>query len=145
MNTWIEAPIRLKIFCGIDKQLQKQIEDEKSRWVAILERIMSIVFFLAGNNLAFRGSSETLYTPNNGNFYRLVQLLGKLDNVMTEHLRLVVNKETNVHYFSKRNQNELITLLGSEVRNNIMNMVKSTKYFSNIMDCTPDVSHVEQM
>lgn len=71
MHSWIEASIRLKNFCGIDKQLQKQIEDEKSRWVAILERLMSIVFFLAGNNLAFRGSSETLYIPNNGNFLGL--------------------------------------------------------------------------
>lgn len=123
MNSWIEASIRLKSFSGIDKQLQKQIGDEKSRWVAVLKRMMSIVFFLAGNNLAFRGSSEKLYTPNNGNFLGLVQLLGKFDNVMMEHLRRIVNKETNVHYFSKRIQNELITLLGSEVRNNVVNMV----------------------
>lgn len=56
-----------------------------------------------------------------------MQLLGKFDNVMMEHLRRIVNKETNVHYFSKRIQNELITLLGSEVRNIIVNMVKSAK------------------
>lgn len=147
MNSWIEASIRLKNFTGIDKHLQKQIEDEKSRWAAILERMMSIVFFLAGNNLSFRGSSgfETLYTPHNGNFLGLVQLLGKFDTVMMEHLRRVVHKETNVYYFSKRIQNELIGLLGSEVRKNILTMVKSAKYFSIILDCTPDVSHVEQL
>lgn len=147
VNNWIEASIRLKNFSGIDKHLQKQIESEKTRWVAILERMMSIVFFLASNNLSFRGSSgaETLYTPNNGNFLGLVQLLGKFDIVMMEHLRRVVNKETNVHYFGKRIQNELIGLLASEVRNNILSMVKSAKYFSIILDCTPDVSHVEQL
>ncbi|GBP29034.1 hypothetical protein EVAR_10850_1 [Eumeta japonica] len=84
-------------------------------------------------------------TPNNGNFLGLVQLLGKIDIVMMEHLRRVVNKETNVHYFGKRIQNELIGLLGSEVRNNILSMVKLAKYFSSILDCTPDVSHVEQL
>ncbi|GBP12616.1 hypothetical protein EVAR_10273_1 [Eumeta japonica] len=60
----IEASIRLKNSSGIDKHLQKQIESEKTRWVDILERMMSIVFLLASNNLSSPGS-ETLYTPNN--------------------------------------------------------------------------------
>ncbi|OWR51139.1 putative zinc finger MYM domain containing 1 [Danaus plexippus plexippus] len=80
-NSWIGVSYRLKNFNRIDKQLLKQIGEEKWRWTAILERMMSIVFFLAGNNLLFRGSSETLYTPNNGNFLGLVKLLGKLDDV----------------------------------------------------------------
>ncbi|XP_023210058.1 uncharacterized protein LOC111612994 [Centruroides sculpturatus] len=146
MHSWMEASNRLKHFSCIDKHLQKQIEDEKSRWVSILERMMSIVFFLAGNNLSFRGSSgcEALYTPNNGNFLGLVQLLGKFDSVMMEHLRRIVNKETYVHYFGKHIQNELIGLLGSEVQNKNLNRVKSS-YFSIILDCTPDVSRVEQL
>lgn len=104
MHNWIEESNRLKHFSGIDNNLQKQIEDEKSRWVAILERMMSLVLFLAGNNLSFRGSSgcENLYTPNNGNFLSLVQLLGIFDPIMMEHIRRIVNKETNVSYFSKR-------------------------------------------
>lgn len=81
VNSWIGVSYRLMNFSRIDKQLLKQIGEEKWRWTAILERMMSIVFFLAGNNLLFRGSSETLYTPNNGNFLGLVKLLGKLDDV----------------------------------------------------------------
>jgi hypothetical protein len=84
-------------------------------------------------------------TPNNGNFLGLVQLLGEFDPVIMEHLRRIVNKETNVHYFGKRIQNKLIGLLGTEVRNKISIMVKSAKYFSIILDCTPDISHVEQL
>lgn len=109
--------------------------------------MIEIVFFLAGNNLSFRGSTgyEILYSPKNGNFLGLVQLLGKFDHFMMEHLRHVVNKETNVYYFSKNIQNELIGLLESEVRNKSLTFVKSSKYFSIIMDCTPDISRVEQL
>lgn len=112
INSWIEALIWLKNFTGIDKYLRKQIEDEKLRWTANLERMISIVFFLASNNLSFTDSSasETLYTPDNGNCLCLVRLLRKHVILMMEHLRRVLYKETNVHYFGKCIQNELIGL-----------------------------------
>jgi hypothetical protein len=100
---------------------------------------------LAEHNLSFRGSSDKLNTPKNGNFLGLVQLLGKFDPVMIEHLRRVMHKETNHHYFSKNIQNEVIHLLGNEVRGQIISKIKKAKYFSVILDCTPDISHTEQM
>jgi hypothetical protein len=100
---------------------------------------------LAEHNLSFRGSSDKLNTPKNGNFLGLVQLLGKFDPVMTEHLRRVMHKETNHHYFSKNIQNEVIHLLSNEVRGQIVSKIKKAKYFSVILDCTPDISHTEQM
>ncbi|XP_026475844.1 uncharacterized protein LOC113381071 [Ctenocephalides felis] len=40
--------------------------------------------------MAFRGTSDKLYTPNYGKFLGLVQLLAKFDLVMQEHLRLAM-------------------------------------------------------
>lgn len=145
IEKWIETLKRLKLLSGIDKHLQRQIHDEKLRWTSILHRLIEIILFLSGRNLSFRGSSDKFNTLNNGNFLGLVELLSKFDSVMMEHLRRVINQETHVHYCSKMIQNELISLLAGEVRNKILSLLKEAKYFSIILDCTPDVSHIEQL
>lgn len=69
---------------------------------------------LAQHNLAFRGSSDKLFTKNNGNFLGLVELFGMFDDVMREHLRKVVKKETSDHYCGKTIQGEIITVLANK-------------------------------
>ncbi|XP_068989239.1 zinc finger MYM-type protein 1-like [Neodiprion pinetum] len=95
--------------------------------------------------MAFRGSSDKLYTPNNGKFLGLVQLLGKFDPVMEEHLKLATTGGISDHYCGKDIQNELIDLMGEKVTSEIISRVKNAKYYSIIADCTPDISHVEQL
>jgi len=100
---------------------------------------------LSGRGLAFRGSSDRLFTAQNGNFLGLVELWGKYDDDLKEHLRRVLAKEISYHYCSKRIQDELLELLAKLVQETILSGVKKAKYFAVILDCTPDVNHKEPM
>ncbi|XP_033225949.1 52 kDa repressor of the inhibitor of the protein kinase-like [Belonocnema kinseyi] len=52
--------------------------------------------------MAFRGTSDTLYTPNNGKFLGLVQFLAKYDPVMQNHVTRAMNGDISDHYCVNR-------------------------------------------
>ena len=111
----------------------------------VLERLIDIALFLSERNLAFRGSEEVLGSPHNGNFLGIFELLARRDPILKELQDRIKNKNTKDHYLSPTIQNELIELLATEVEKENLQQLKLAKYFSIILDCTPDMSHHEQM
>jgi len=140
---WKSLENRLKNSQCIDDELQKAILLEKDRWRHILRIILDAILFCTKNNLAFRGSSTTVGNKHSGIFLNLIELLSKYDNILKLHLEN--HNKGAISYLSPKIQNEFICLLGQTVRNKILSKIKKAKYFSLLFDCTPDVSHNEQM
>lgn len=111
----------------------------------MLIRLIHITQYLAEHNMAFRGTSDKLYTPNNGNFLGLVQLLAKFDPIMEEHVKMAMKGDISDHYCGKNIQHELIEIMALKAKSEILSKVKKSKYYSIIADCTPDISHTEQL
>ena len=71
--------------------------------------------------------------------------MARRDLILKELQDRIKNKNTKDHYLSPTIQNELIELLATEVEKENLQQLKLAKYFSIILDCTPDMSHHEQM
>lgn len=145
MDAWRNLSQKLQTNTAIDQVNQDLIALEVNRWKEILRRLIAIVNYLAEHNLAFRGHSDKLFEAGNGNFLGQVQLMAQFDPVMREHLRRIQAKQLSDTYLSKNIQNELISLVAKCTTDAIVERVKTAKYYAVIMDCTPDLSHKEQL
>ncbi|XP_065667962.1 zinc finger MYM-type protein 1-like [Hydra vulgaris] len=145
LNKWMELANRLDTNKTIDASQHQLLSAELQRWQLVLERLFAIVTFLGEQCLAFRGNSDVLHEKSSGNFLKLVKLLAQFDVVMADDVHRTKNEEIITHYLVKNIQNELIQIIAKRIRAEILSKFKMAKYFSIIVDCTQDVSKVEQM
>ena len=106
---------------------------------------LQVVLFLGERGLAFRGDSQRIGDPNNGNFLGILELIGQYDKILGDHLSKVKesqqsNRRLQVHYLSAEIQNEFIVCCATHVKQAILAQLTATKYYSIIFDATPDSS-----
>ena len=133
----------------VDELLMQNIKSQTEQWRQILRRLLDVTMFLGERGLAFRGNSHLVGDPGNGNFLGILELIGRYDPVMADHLAKVKDSQTSqqrlqVHYLSADSQNEFIYCCASKVMAVIMDELDKAKYYSIIVDATPDSAHVEQ-
>lgn len=148
MIKWMELFKGIKHGKTIDKDNERSIRESQKYWYNLFERLIDIINYLASHNLAFRAHRESLKlndSKNSGNFLDLFKLLSKYDLTLREHMKRINEKQLTQHYLSHDIQNELITLMSKSVINEIIHRVKQAKYYAILLDCTRDVSRVEQM
>lgn len=145
MVKWKDFALHLSKQKTIDATEMALLEAEKNRWRDVLIRLISIIQSLAERNLALRGSVDTLHQANNGNFLKEVELIAKFDPVLKDHIRRIDSGMQHNTYLGKTIQNELIECVSDKIIEVMVAEIKDCKYYSIILDCTPDVSHHEQM
>lgn len=123
--------------------MQKAINIEKQNWREIKKIILDAILFCAKNNISFRGTTAIIGDQQSGIFLNLLKLISKYNPVLKKHIE--IHEKGTIQYLSPSIQNEFIMLLGNRVRSKIINKIKASKYFTIMFDCTPDISHREQM
>ena len=98
--------------------------------------------------MGLRGHREKLSSAdegaNIGNFLALLKLLAEYDLLTANHLQHVKENPGPVSYLSPDIQNKFINLLVCTVRDKLLISIKRSKYFSILLDSTPDLGHREQ-
>lgn len=127
---------------SIDDALEKGLKEERNFWRKVLKRVLDVSLMLATCNLPFRGDSWHITDRNKGNFLSLIELLSKYDTILED---LITRPSGTVNYLSPTIQNEIISLMASEVLSGIKEELLSAPFFSIIYDTTQDVSKVDQL
>jgi len=137
-----------------EKPLKQQIDEQHHEAVTAQQktakknretvaRLFSLTRFLGRLGLPFRGHDESTNSLNRGVFRELVHYLAEHgDGVLKEHLETAPQVAT---YLGARSQNEVISIVGDAVRQEVIRRVKEAGKFCILMDETQDSSHTDQV
>lgn len=146
LNSMVTLITRSSLIGVIDADLKEQVEREAEYWVKVLRRIVATIKLLAAQGLAFRGSNEDLTSRHKGNYLSCLVYLAKFDNFLAEHLERYANKgRGSVSYLSHQICNEFLEVMKTKLVETFILEIKEAKYFSIIVDSTPDISHQDQL
>lgn len=146
VSSMVTLATRTSLVGSVDVQLSEKILDEEKYWGKVLKRILATVKFLSQQGIAFRGSNENLESEHRGNYLSCLVYLSEFDDFLAEHLRRYGNKGKGLtSYLSHHICDEFIQIISDKIKNVIINEIKIAKYFSIIIDSTPDISHCDQL
>lgn len=133
-------------FNRIDTQLIREKENEECYWSEVLKRIVSTIKLLSRLRLGFRGHDEDKDSNRKGNYLTCLEYLSEYDEFLKLHLQKYANQgRGNVNYLSHNICDEYVGLIGNQVRAEIIEEIKSTTYYSIIVNSTPDISHADKL
>ena len=120
---------------------QKQLKDNQR----ILESLFKVVLLCGKQGIPLRGHRDDGIDWNNdephdnqGNFTELIRFRAETDSVLKTHLK---NAPKNAIYTSKTIQEQLISIIGEQIRNEILEEVRSAQYYFIIADEVCDISN----
>lgn len=146
MRSILSLKERGKLLQRIDDRLTMQLDREIQYWRQILHRVVSVVKKLSARGSPFRGHEDQFGSIKNGYFMMSMELIAEFDPFLAQHIERYANKgKGNPSYLSFTICEELISILAGKVIDEIKHQVQRSKYYSVIIDSTPDVTHVDQL
>ena len=110
---------------------------------AQIKILLDAAIFCASQEIAFRSDRDNKNNTsgNRGNFVELVETIA---THTSSEVQTALSRRYG-HYCSHQYQNEILSVLGAEIRNNIAECVGQAKFFTVMADETRDVSRKEQL
>lgn len=138
--------VRSEVLGLVDTRLALQMEDEIGYWRNVLKRVVAVVKALAARGLPFRGHDELFGSLHNGNYMMALELIAEFDPFLGIHISKQGNPGSGMtSYLSSTTCEQFICLISEKITKTIIQQVKSAKYFSIILDSSPDISHTDQL
>ncbi|XP_006812758.1 52 kDa repressor of the inhibitor of the protein kinase-like [Saccoglossus kowalevskii] len=108
--------------------IQRRLENRR-----ILKMIVKTIVFCGRQCIALRGDHEGITTAGNpGNFLGLLCLIAEQDTLLKKHIDSPRDKRG--HYLSPQIQNELISVIGSLILNDLQNEIRESKFYAIMAD-----------
>nr|XP_012145950.1 PREDICTED: uncharacterized protein LOC105663174 [Megachile rotundata] len=137
---------RSDIVGRVDHELVAQFQEELTYWREVLKRVVATVKSLASRGLSFRGHEEKLGSLHNGNYLMTLELIAEFDPFLSKHIAQYGGKGKGcTNYLSSTICDEFIELMANKILTQIRDEIKISKYYSMIVDSTPDISHIDQL
>ena len=111
------------------------------------QSLLKCVAFCGKQGLSFRGhrdDSTASDSDNTGNFVQLVQFCAENDDVLRAYLE-TAPRNALYNIMSKPIQNEMISIIGSAIQDNIIEEIHTAKFFTILSDEVTDCANLEQV
>ncbi|XP_067122570.1 zinc finger protein 271-like [Centruroides vittatus] len=90
--------------------------------------------------------SETILQKDQQEKPSALEYLSEFDPFLREHMKKYANCGTGtINYLSSTICDEFISIISKDLQLTIVNEIKEAKFYSLIIDSTPDISHVDQL
>ncbi|GFQ92730.1 zinc finger MYM-type protein 1 [Trichonephila clavata] len=99
---------------------------------------------MSTRGLPFRSDDQELVSTTNGLFLGCLGLITEFDSFLFQHMTKYGNKgKGSTSYLSSDICSEFIDVIGKRALKEILKEIKLARYFSLIIDSTPDASHTD--
>lgn len=129
----------------IDTHHQQVCQSNRAR----LRPVIKTIIFCGQNNIALQGNHDSgpflldQNTQGEGNFRRLLKF--RVDAGDTELKHHLTTGAKNAMYTSPEIQNDVISCIGEQILDSVLERIKGARYYTILADETTDISTVEQM